>query len=236
MTTNEKLLMVAGRVPIIVSSFNEYGCECWHINDADDSSWMLYRDAVWRYYDGDYGTDYWPTREAAIAFLRSLSASEQPKAESEEGHWWCERCFAEKSPAQVTYQETCTRCGSPVEWKTANAPVEAAGRSEAGYRSITLKLAAFCARLSGHDGVPHDVAREGMRLTHEFKAVECGEAKADPDAILADTEGGERTNEREPPHTARARDCRDFTKALQLTHNQPEEMSYEGLGTFERLQ
>lgn len=36
-------------------------------------------------------------------------------------------------------------------------------------RSIAVKLAAFCARLSGTDDVPPEVAKEGMRLAHEFK-------------------------------------------------------------------
>ncbi len=36
-------------------------------------------------------------------------------------------------------------------------------------QTISVKMAAFCARLSGYDGVPLDVAAEGMKLTHEYK-------------------------------------------------------------------
>ncbi len=39
-------------------------------------------------------------------------------------------------------------------------------------RSIAVKMAAFCARLSGHDGVPKDVAAEGMKLAHEYKRID----------------------------------------------------------------
>ena len=38
-------------------------------------------------------------------------------------------------------------------------------------QSIAVKMADFCARLSGHEGVPHEVAREAMRLAHEYKSI-----------------------------------------------------------------
>ena len=44
----------------------------------------------------------------------------------------------------------------------------------ADYKSIAVKLAAFCARLSGIDDVPPDVAAEGMKLTHEYKQIDTG--------------------------------------------------------------
>jgi len=31
-------------------------------------------------------------------------------------HWWCPGCLCEKSPVQVTCNETCTLCGAGVEW------------------------------------------------------------------------------------------------------------------------
>jgi len=34
-----------------------------------------------------------------------------------EGYWWCKRCQSTKSPCQVTYEESCTVCGSHVEWR-----------------------------------------------------------------------------------------------------------------------
>ncbi len=39
-------------------------------------------------------------------------------------------------------------------------------------RSIAVKMAAFCARLKGYEGVPMDVADEGMALTHGYKRVD----------------------------------------------------------------
>lgn len=39
-------------------------------------------------------------------------------------------------------------------------------------QTIAVKMAAFCARLSGYDGVPLDVADEGMKLTHEYKRID----------------------------------------------------------------
>jgi Zn finger protein HypA/HybF involved in hydrogenase expression len=32
-------------------------------------------------------------------------------------YWWCDRCQSERSPIQVTYEETCVTCGSPVIWR-----------------------------------------------------------------------------------------------------------------------
>ena len=32
------------------------------------------------------------------------------------GYWWCDNCQSEKSPVQVTFEETCTLCGEEVEW------------------------------------------------------------------------------------------------------------------------
>lgn len=52
---------------------------------------------------------------------------------SNEGYWWCERCEAEKSPRQVTYQETCTLCGTPVVWMVLCVPCS---RASGGERNI----------------------------------------------------------------------------------------------------
>lgn len=40
------------------------------------------------------------------------------------------------------------------------------------YKSIAVKLAAFCCRLHGMDDVPEEVRKEAIKLAHEFKQVE----------------------------------------------------------------
>lgn len=37
-----------------------------------------------------------------------------------DSYWWCFNCMAEKSPHQVTYEESCTLCGKQVEWIAAH--------------------------------------------------------------------------------------------------------------------
>lgn len=48
--------------------------------------------------------------------------------------------------------------------------IEAAAKQ--AIEHIAVKLAAFCVRLAGIDGVPESVTTEGNRLAHEFKDVE----------------------------------------------------------------
>ena len=39
-------------------------------------------------------------------------------------------------------------------------------------QTVAVKMAAFCARLSGVDDVPPDIAKQGMNLAHEYKRVD----------------------------------------------------------------
>jgi len=43
--------------------------------------------------------------------------NEEAKAAFEmNGYWWCDKCEAEKSAVQVTYDHRCTICREPVVW------------------------------------------------------------------------------------------------------------------------
>jgi hypothetical protein len=39
-------------------------------------------------------------------------------------------------------------------------------------QTVAVKMAAFCARLSGVDDMPERVSQEGMKLCHEYKRVD----------------------------------------------------------------
>ena len=69
--------------------------------------------ANWVQPDGSVKT--WMSIEKIELLAEPTSAAEPG------GHWWCERCQAEKSPVQVTNEENCTLCGWAVEWRATPA-------------------------------------------------------------------------------------------------------------------
>lgn len=54
----------------------------------------------------------------------------------QESGWWCPECSATKSPQQVTYEENCTYCGEPVDWRAALDWVIVGGESGDGARPM----------------------------------------------------------------------------------------------------
>lgn len=67
---NEPLPSVGGRVPLLL----EISDGVWTVCDKTDIRWKLYRDGLWV----EHRSDEWPTRESALAFIRSLAAREAP--------------------------------------------------------------------------------------------------------------------------------------------------------------
>jgi hypothetical protein len=78
-------------------------------------------------------------------------ASELPT----EPHWWCERCYSEKSPVQVTYHETCTKCGGPMEWKEPPA-TPASEVEQPNIRTLYLRAVDCHVRLRLNLGADND--------------------------------------------------------------------------------
>ena len=75
----------------------------------------------------------------------------------------CKKCFTYND--DVGYdRELCGPIGDGVE--SGRASME---RSMQPMKSSGIKLAAFCARLSGYDDVPPKVREEAIKLANEFR-------------------------------------------------------------------
>lgn len=130
-----------------------------------------------------------------------------------ESHWWCAKCYSEKSPVQVTYEELCTRCGGSVEWRGGIDWLIAGGESGHHARPFDIAWARSTRDQCRAAGVPFFLKQLGPQPYTELRDENNPSYRGALSKKMKDSHGGD---ESEWPEDLRG--CREFP-SMEAAHD-----------------